>query len=256
MNQIEDIPDNLVLEFELEAHRITANDDGSYFIKLSKEEKCCPTINDCINENRNDIKKLKKELLFEWMRIEKTCNDICNCRDNNQESWLSHILFLNNIKRVYLLSLNFDDLKEMSEAIEKVMNIDIVHINHDFIDEFNDIYIQIRLLHAQIMKEIYIDKLMCQYCKSKGIKVAVVSGPFGMNTDLPMLERVWKWDEFEDEWFRQRTEARQKQARYNPEYLPNSGGVYYEWMELRRNPYRFGDKSEDVYPTTGYQRIP
>ena len=100
------------------------------------------------------------------------------------------------------------------------------------------------------MKEIYRSMLISRYISIT--KTASISGPWAQ-LDLPMLERVFPWSSDEG-WFRERTKARQEQTRYRPEY--NLFGIFYSWEELRRAPYRFGSKTDSVYPSRLQLQIP
>jgi hypothetical protein len=77
-----------------------------------------------------------------------------------------------------------------------------------------------------------------------------IQGPWG-NLDLPMQERVFKWDDVSEETYGRRADI-QKQRRYvmGLEDLnsPNAKVGYY-YRELRNEPYLFSDSAEESpYP--------
>ncbi len=77
-----------------------------------------------------------------------------------------------------------------------------------------------------------------------------IQGPWG-NLDLPMQERVFKWDDVSEETYGRRADI-QKQRRYvmglEDYHSPNVKVGYY-WRELRNEPYLFSDAdTESPYP--------
>jgi len=78
-----------------------------------------------------------------------------------------------------------------------------------------------------------------------------ISGPWA-NLDLPMQERVWEWDDIEEE-MRGRDRDIRKQRRYrqgfeNYNNSPSVGEGYF-WREIRNEPFSWYDRaSEDPYP--------
>jgi len=102
------------------------------------------------------------------------------------------------------------------------------------------------------MTELYRLKLIGRYLSL--VKSAQTSGPWA-NLDLPIKERVWEWDEGEEEYFANREESRKAQTRYNPSYTKD--GYYLIWPEPRRDPYRFTDMlEEDPVPHRSLMAIP
>ena len=150
---------------------------------------------------------------------------------------MDNILFLNSVKKAYLLSLVFDDLADISKKIEQLFNVDISHIDEEYIKRLNELYITVHLMHILIMKEIYRSKLLKHALVIR--KTASIAGPWSQ-LDLPMEERVFPYDEGSEheEYMQNRTRAKQNQMRYAPEYS-QVFGIYYSWEDLRRSPYPF-----------------
>lgn len=87
-----------------------------------------------------------------------------------------------------------------------------------------------------------------------------IPGPYS-NVDLPMSERVMKYQEGDD-WLEDKDKYIRNQPRYNPEYYQtgdanNTFGVYYIWEEPRRSPYYWSRiLTEGIYPSTGEYNKP
>jgi hypothetical protein len=133
-----------------------------------------------------------------------------------------------------------------------LLSLDIQEIDTDLIKEFNTTYLRIRIIHRLIIREIYKKKLIHRY--SKIIKLAQsVSGPWA-NLDLPEEERMWSFDE-DEEYFEERSKAKRKQTRYNPEY--DEDGFFFKWVDWNRSPYSFDDRQdESPYPSRSLLTIP
>ena len=76
-----------------------------------------------------------------------------------------------------------------------------------------------------------------------------------------MKERMWEWDDEENEYFSLRDKAKKEDVRYNPESVDGIGqgllGVYYVWQEFRRDPYSWNDRDdESPYPSRPLLNIP
>jgi len=76
-----------------------------------------------------------------------------------------------------------------------------------------------------------------------------VSGPWS-NLDLPMLERVFEWEDIEDE-VKGRQKDKQHQRRYRKGFenynAPGVGEGHY-WRELRNEPYSWYSQEDNPYP--------
>ena len=247
------IPDAQLLTLELSALDVNENEDRSFSMIFGTKDVLCRDLVECLRESQEETTALKQQLRGLWKRLDRLACQIMDEPEHNDEGCVANILFLSSVKKVHLLSMVFDELKETTGIIEKIFNIDISHVNKDFVICFNELALAVKLLHVLVMKEIYRSKVIRQNLRL--IKGASIAGPWS-NLDLPMLERQWLWNEpgGDEEYMRDRTRAKQKQTRYNPEY--NFFGIYYSWEDLRRNPYRVGDEEESPYPQRRQLSIP
>jgi hypothetical protein len=236
-----EISNNILLEHELKACGIDI--DVPVVIDINGEEEECQTLENALKKIDQQIADAKKELFEKWKTIGQIAKNAVYEKKYNDSPCLGNILFLHNVKKSHIFSLFFDELKEISKSIEMMFSKDISIIDHELVEKYNDVFLEIRILHILVMREIYRKKILKKYMSLN--KIASISGPWA-NLDLPMQERVYPWAPEEEEYQQQRTTAKQKQSRYNPEY--SAFGTYYEWVELRNNPYKFGDWSESPYP--------
>ena len=163
-------------------------------------------------------------------------------REDGQNSGsLDNLLFLSAVNKSFELSSIFTDLQLITKTIRQLLDTDIASSDDHLIRHFNDDYLRIQCLHRLIMIELYRKHLVNRYMTIT--KQAQISGPWA-NLDLPIEERVWEWDEAEDEYFANRQKSRREQIRYNPENQTKSG-FYYVWQDFSRDPYRFEDMKED-----------
>lgn len=113
-----------------------------------------------------------------------------------------------------------------------------------------------RWLDYLIKRDLYIYQLVINTINKSMLetdheKVARgIQGPWG-NLDLPMQERVFKWDDVSEETYGRRADI-QKQRRYvmglEDYHSPNVKVGYY-FRELRNEPYLFSDSdTESPYP--------
>lgn len=206
--------------------------------------------NDCFEAINNCLDEIKTDLQNQWKLLGDICEIIC-VNDSINSPNLSNLLFLAYIKKSFLLSKQFPELKNISDSIYKVFNCDIVAVSNEIIKKFNDTYLKISILHHLILRENYRKKVLKHYLNFE--KIAQISGPWA-NLDLPMSERVWSAQE-DEEYFEGRTKARQNQLRYNPSY--NNLGFAYVWQDLSSHPYSFDKMDEDSpYKSNSQYRIP
>lgn len=232
------ITDDLLKE-ELEVFGITNQPDSSWQCCIGDENINIKSLNECISTIQESILELKKHLWEDWQDLANVADVILHSENTNLGS-LDNLIFLNAVKKSYLLSRVFSDLTDVSTILKKIFYLDATDIHGNLISKFNLVYLRIRLLHHLIMHEIYRLKLLtrCQVITRQ----SQVSGPWA-NLDLPMKERVWEWNEEDDEYFNNRSRARREQVRYNPEN--NKAGFYYVWQDLSRDPYLFMDMVKD-----------
>ena len=240
-------PVNLLLA-ELSSFDIERCAEG-YKAKIGDEEVTISSLEECVAVVQEGTEELKEHLWEKWKELEYLSEVVAQNNAGNRES-IDNILFLNNVKKSYLLSKRFDDLASTSEAIRRLFNIDINSVHNNVIVQFNRAALSVRLLHRLIMSELYRIKLIKKYqqlFKVAGVgKMGGVSGPWA-NLDLPMKERVWEWDSGEEEYFSNREKSRKEQTRYNPEEAENTNGFFFVWQDLTRSPYTW-DKRDTESP--------
>lgn len=223
---------------ELGAFDIIKNPDTSYSCKVGDETLHLTSINECLDQIVSGVAELKEHIWEDWQDLANLATIILQNESGN-EGGLNNLMFLNAVKKSYLISKVFSDLSDVSKILEQLFDMDAINVNNELIVKFNSKYLRIRLLHCLIMREIYRVKLIRH--SFRNTRSAQVSGPWA-NLDLPMKERVWEWSE-DEEYFDTRTKAKREQTRYNPE--TNSQGFYYVWQDLTRDPYLFEDMQKD-----------
>lgn len=239
------------IKLELRAFDIIDNPDLSFTYKVGDETLKATSLNDCIDGINEGIVELRNHIWENWQDL-ANLSIIITQNESSNEGSLDNLMFLNAVKKAYLLSKVFTDLSDVSDAIKQVFDIDAINVSEDLIYKFNDKYLRIRLLHYLIMRDVYRIKLIRR--SFKNTKTAQISGPWA-NLDLPMKERMWEWDDEEAEYFDTRQKARREQVRYNPETVGQ--GFYYIWQDLTRDPYRFEDmKTDSPYKSRHLITIP
>jgi len=124
-------------------------------------------------------------------------------------------------------------------------------ISLDWVFRRNSLLVyQMRLLRFASLGELHVD--------SHSVKTArTVSGPWA-NLDLPMQERVWKWDDIEEEMSGRNSDiAKQRRYRMGLENYNGDGrvGEGFNWREIRNEPYSWADRStESPYPSRSILR--
>lgn len=229
---------NDILTDELRIFGVIDQPDTSYKCCVGDELVACNSIDECYNLIKQGISELKESLWSDWQDLANLATIIINSEHPNSGS-LDNLVFLNSVKKSYLLSKVFSDLSEVSSVLKNLFNVDTAMVHENLVGKFNMLYLRIKLVHHLIMRESYRLQLISRSKKMN--KTAQISGPWA-NLDLPMKERVWDWDE-DEEYFDDRSRARREQVRYNPEN--NKMGFYYVWQDLNRDPYLFEDMKED-----------
>jgi len=243
--------DTQLLRSELNFFDIIQSQPG-YEIAVGDEYIHTDTLAEAIIILEEGVSELKEHIWEKWNSLDQVAKLIIHNNAGN-EGGIENILFLNSVKKAYLLSRNFSDLENISESIKQIFSIDASEVHPDLIRRFNDSYLSVRLIHKLIMTELYKIKLIRHYMRHT--KTAGISGPWA-NLDLPMAERVWDWSE-DEEYFQQRAKARKEQTRYNPEM--DRSGFFYNWVDLSRDPYTFTlerSRSDSPYKSRNLISLP
>ena len=229
----------ILLQNELTACGVQQT-DSCYTMHIDNEEVQCTDLTDCMAKTVAEIKQLKQKGLKEWESLAHIADQIVEQPKYSQIGCLNNLLFLNNIRKVHELSLLFDELMEVSSSIQKLKYIDVSHVSTNLVKDFNDLYLSLRVLHTLILQRMYRNKVIMQIMKM--FKTASITGPWS-NLDLPSLERQWKFDSEEEEYFKNREDAKKNQARYNPTY--DIHGVFFEWVDRNIPPYLWSDRATE-----------
>ena len=231
--------DTELLKAELRVFDITNSDNG-YDICIGDEALTASTLPECDQLIDLGISELKQHLFETWHELQLVAQKMLR-EDGQNNGSLDNLLFLNAVKKSFELSSIFTDLKSISKTIRQLLDTDIASSDSQLIQHFNDDYLRIQCLHRLMMIELYRKRLIHRYMTVT--KQAQISGPWS-NLDLPIEERVWEWDDGEEEYFANRQRSRREQIRYNPENATRSG-FYYVWQDLNRDPYLFTDMEEN-----------
>jgi hypothetical protein len=214
--------------------------ENRWLLEVGDEQIVLSSLEECKSHINQAIEELKEYIYQCWTDLDRLSIIIVENGAGNHGG-LDNLIFLNSVKKSCLLSCNFSDLQPIYDNLRSLFNIDAAEVHEELIAKFNAKYLEIKLLHHLIIKELYRTKLLSRYLKMT--KLAQISGPWA-NLDLPMKERAWEWGaDGDEEYFQQRTQARRNQTRYNPEYDAN--GFFYNWQDLTRDPYRFEDMKKD-----------
>lgn len=226
------------IKSELAACGVVKSSSG-YSVIIGDEKTDFDTLAETKQAITHGISELKRLMWKQWEELAHTSIIIANSNSKNEVS-MSNIIFLSSAKKAYLLSGLFSQLKGIRKSIKNLFMVDISTVPLELIKKFNTLYLRIRLVHYMTLYEVYRLKLIGRYMKIT--KAAQVSGPWS-NLDLPMKERVWEWDDEEQEYFDNREKSIKDQVRYNPE--TDKYGFYYVWQDLTRDPYKFEDMEEN-----------
>ncbi len=228
-----------LLRAELRAFDITNSGNG-YDICIGDERLSASTLPECLQLIESGTIELKQHLFETWHELQNVAQKILR-EDGRNTGSLDNLIFLSAVKKSIELSSIFTDLQPVTKTIYQILDTDIASSDDRLIQYFNDDYLRIQCLHRLMMVELYRKHLVQKFMTVT--KQAQISGPWA-NLDLPMEERMWEWDEGEEEYFANRKKSRREQVRYNPENQTKSG-FYYVWQDHTRDPYRFEDMKED-----------
>lgn len=213
---------------------------GGYDVEIGDEVITVSSLSDCYTALDQGILELKEHLYELWSDLADTSDKITQGNGKNTGS-LDNLLFLNSVRKSLRLASMFSELDPMVNILRKLLDSDISNSDDRLIRHFNEDWIRIQCLHRLIMTELYRKKLVFHLMKLT--KEAQISGPWA-NLDLPIKERIWEWDDGEEEYFSNRRRSRREQIRYNPEDATKSG-FYFIWQDLTRDPYLFEDMKKD-----------
>ena len=240
-----------ILFHELQAFNIRPDEHGGFDLAVGDNFVHVDSVDSCKSHINDGLSELKSEIFESWQDISNIASVLAHHHSANTTS-LDNLLFLHSVKQSILLAQRFSQLNDIAKNIRNLLNIDISHISNNIIKKFNLGYIRIKSLHRLIINEMYRLYLLRRFASFE--KQAQISGPWA-NLDLPMSERVWEYDEGEEEYFGDREDAIRKQPRYNPEN--NKSGYYYVWFEKNNDPYSWDTRDdESPYKSNTYLSVP
>lgn len=247
-----EIDDQTLLQYELNAFDI--HHKGTYYeIRIGDDTLQLPSLKDCTQSLSESIKEVKSHLRNSWENLARIADRISKSKGTNTGR-IANLLFLNLVNKTYILTDLFTELTAEKTALEALLNSDIANADDYLVDMFNSESVSIKALHKLVMEEMYRLKIIKQYMKMT--KIAQISGPWA-NLDLPMGERMWKFDSSEEEYFDNRQKSRREQTRYNPESQEGTNGFYFVFVDHNRDPYRWDQREEEgIYPSHSNLSIP
>jgi hypothetical protein len=235
----------------MSVHDIFPQTDGRYRVAVGDEMIFLSDLDECRHNIEDSIEELKDHLWVLWHRLQWTAERLISTRAENEEK-IDNIIFTNNVKKSYLLSTLFTQLDSVTSTLNGLFEIDIAERNPELISSFNSTYLEIRITHRRVLREIYRTQMIRDFCKLT--KQAQISGPWA-NLDLPMSERVYPFWEVEGE-LNEHVKSRRNQMRYRQERNPQ--GFHFVWQTQHRNdPYLFSKRQTDSpYPMRELLAIP
>jgi hypothetical protein len=176
-------------------------------------------------------------------------------------------LFVDSLKGLYEFAYYFVkdfrclkdvDEEELLDAIRGSLDKDINSFAKDVVSSIPDYRIAIEWVWRRVSRLHYLCTILKFALRGKGyvsqkrlIEAAAFSGPWS-NLNLHMKERVFKWNEIEEEVEgRQRDIRNQRRYRMGLENYNNDGrvGEGFFWREIRNEPYLWSDReNESPYP--------
>jgi len=237
-----------VLERELAIHQIRL---------LSRNACECDgsqmSINACVKKHKDASRNNIKIILKLWNELK----DIL--KEENGGGTCSELreMFIPAIKNLYASSLKFSKLKELgiSDCLKNAVDRDSDSFSGLTMGKVIDFKLSIDWMDHLIRRDIYICALLKRFreaARSKPVVVARgVMGPWS-NVDLPILERVFEWDDIEEETSgrggdkRNQRRYRMGLENYGEGDTTSNEGFY--WREIRNEPYSFDDEDETLYP--------
>lgn len=236
-----------LLERELKVNGIECLDRNNvvYHGTTMPMRKCCGLLLKSSRGNKKVILKLWEDLSRELDN--KNTGSSCS---------MTSLLFIPAVKLLYKLSQKFDLLKSNGtvDSLKRAVDCDVLSYSGKVMSNVVEYRLAIEWVNHLIRKDLYSHALLKKYCElcSRSIVVARgVAGPWS-RADLPMLERVFEWDDIAEEVAgREQDKRRQRRYRLGLEQYgdgdssPNEG---FYWREIRNEPYSFDSTEDSTYP--------
>jgi len=227
---------------ELETLGIIA-EEGSYLMQgrsVSREK--------IVTELSTNIKDSKKLIWSMWHEVS---SELYSVVTDSAPSDSVRKLFIPAIQDLYELACCFSELEKCNivKVITAALNRDIESFSTVTMSRIVDYSMSIGWLNHLIRRDMYTLAIIAKIGEKRETKAIGVAGPWS-RTDIPMRERVFKWDEVSGETAG-RGEDKRGQRRYRmgleqyKDPWPNEGFV---WREIRNEPYLFSDQDSSPYP--------
>ncbi len=213
------------------------------------------SVDNAIKLKKRTVKSDQKLLKSLWAQVSKVLKEYSPEQDK-YNSDLNN-LFVYSINSLYTDSLKHEFLKteNISDSLFEFLQKDILCYSEQIMERVIEYKISIDWVEHLIRSNLYVIALLNKYklhIKNNVVTARGVSGPWS-NLDLPMEERVFKWDDIAEETAG-RERDKKRQSRYtmglenygDGDFSPNEG---FFWRELRNEPYLFEDSDEESsYP--------
>lgn len=194
----------------------------------------------------------KRILLRLWTEVAEHLGQ----KETGEPCPVARSMFVPAVQSLYALASNFAKLHEngVVAALKQALNNDSNAYSRLIMSKVVEFRLAIDWVHHLVRRDLYLCALIDAYRRSLQDHQVVargVAGPWS-NLDLPMQERVFEWEDIEEEVAgRERDKRNQRRYRMGLEnygtgdFSPNEG---FFWREIRNEPYSFDDDSSNTYP--------
>lgn len=233
---------------ELVAQGICPTDDGNNCQWKNQQvsfDQCKKSLMKSSLENKRLLLRLWGEMIEQLSK-----------RDTGEPCPVAYSMFVPALKSLYALASSFGKLRTngVVESLKSALNEDSNSFSRLVMSKVIEFRLAIDWVHHLIRRDLYLCNLIDAYKRSSlqmQVEASGVAGPWS-NLDLPMQERVFKWDDIEEEEAGREADKR-NQRRYQMglenygtgDFSPTEG---FYWREIRNEPYEFDDDSENTYP--------
>ena len=144
LSQQSEISDTNLLAKEIAIYNIVPEING-YKLGLGDECVHVDSLDDCLQHISQGVNEIRDELWKKWKELGGICEDILD-NDGENTGTLDNLIFLNSVKNSFIFSNRFVDLKEISQLLRHILDIDITRVHNELISKFNRVYLKIKLI--------------------------------------------------------------------------------------------------------------
>lgn len=232
-----------ILLKELSLHGISF-EKGQLFFRGEKSnyKQIVKYLDSRIDKNTELLRRLSKEIVKELQ------NPTAGSADKKTRRMFAHA-----IKCIYSAFVEGRCPLHVIKAIKNIVNADSGLFSSRFMAKIIDFNLGIQWLMHLVRRDAYVINLLFTLSNTiKGLRQVTargVAGPWS-RLDLATEERVFKWDDIEEETLgRQYDKMTQRRYRMGLENIkdnnPNEG---FYWREIRNEPFAWGDEDSNPYP--------